>query len=214
MRLHDPRTKLLRPRPPPLADPGQVEQQQPPCSHLHCTPHDVPGVGGPIPRGAQRTALLQIEGEDDSLPVALAESGQLLRPHQRLQAGDDGDGCRSRQGVGVRRDANPGINPQSKTAFGEGGVEIQGRRSAGDGVEVGEVNHVEAELFAKRLRHCKRRNGRGQLGHDGPVLVATPADAVDHDSAFQVDDGDDAHESPRREIGQCSGGGAVTVSGS
>src|SRR5947207_172308 len=99
-----------------------------------------------------------------------------MRPSCRAEATRT---CSTLHACSSRRVADTGINPQPEAVTVQRVVDRNGRRRAGDGVEIGDVELGEAERLVQRPRDLARGRARGQLTDDGAVLVAPARDAAD-----------------------------------
>ena len=196
------RTRAAAPVATPVAgpDPGQVEHDE------RADPR-VPRARGQVhrvePRHAvgppEQPAVLQVEAQDRVGAGGADggdEGGQLPRVAQRLGADDHAAGPVADRALGVGRRRHAGVQPDGETEPGDGLDRRAMIAAPGDGVEVGHVARVAAELRPEGAGQLDRVGRRRQRALDRAIRVALAPDRVHGQAALEVEHGDDAHDGP------------------
>lgn len=144
-------------------------------------------------------AVFQIKAEQPLVTTQLVEPGFVIGIFQRFQSHNDCGGNFVRfqfvdQLRECKRSADARVKPECEAGFVDCLPGARIPRTAGNGVQISDVNGVEPILLGKCPCDRSGLAIRGYRTFDRPVLFAPARDAANHDAVQQINDGNDAHD--------------------
>jgi probable H4MPT-linked C1 transfer pathway protein len=162
----------------------------------HATAHVLRRLPADVRHGADWSAITQIEAERDrSSGLGLADLPKHIEGLQRFQANDD---RRCRRYAGARyisRRPDTGIEHYVRAEHGHVADNIVRRSGCFDGVQVGDIDLLQAERVAidSREGHRIAVDDRSSGFRDRSVRVAKSAPRVDRLAFLEIDNTDEPH---------------------
>ena len=174
------------------ADVLQVEDNEIPDVGLGDVSGDGQGVSRPLVGGGERGASFEVEAEEEAIGAEFLDpAGEFGGGSERFEGENDAGGAATEKAAGLFEFADAEVDFEFEAVGDEPAVRVPVGDFSLERVEVGDVEAVEAEAIANGAGDIEGAGGVGELGDDGPVFVASSADAANDVALHEIEDGDD-----------------------
>lgn len=139
-------------------------------------------------------AVFEIEAEEEFLGAKLSNPvREFAGIGEGLEGENDAGGTATEKPAGLFEIADAHVDVELESIGDEPTECLPMGDFAHESVEVGDVESFESEIVPDGAGDIERAGGIGELGDDGLVFIASPADAANDVAVHEIEDGNDFH---------------------